>query len=159
VYKNLCVAAILLAIIVFTSGNKPADASAVGLPSPVIVAKVALTGQTAEIPTTTLFTPKDAGVYRISAYLSMTTRGNDGNYLNLNVGWTDDGGPEGPLQMLNVSDAQTTPSAYAFGPSSNLEQTLIVRAVAGAPVTYIVTADGQPISGAYELFLIAERLE
>src|SRR5256885_9019229 len=148
-YKALCVVALLLATFALTSGSKPADASATGLPSPVIVARVAQTGQTTGIPTTALFTPKISGVYRISTYLAMTLRGTTGNWWNLQIGWTDDAGTEGPVFLLGVQDDQSVPNAFAWGPNVAGDQTVIVRAVANTPVTYSVSTGTSAANGTY----------
>jgi hypothetical protein len=158
-YKTIAVAALLLAAFVFTSGNRSADASPTTLPSPVIVARVALLGQTATIPTTTLFTPKVSGLFRISAYLAMTTQGTTGGVWTFQVGWTDEAGAEAPTEVpLYVTDNQRPPNAFAWGQNISGEQTVILRAIANTPVTYTVFGDASA-GGAYEVFITAERLE
>jgi hypothetical protein len=62
--------------------------------SPQVVQRVALIGQTGAIPTTTLFTPSQKGLYRISAYMTATNlEGGQGSYSWV-LNWTDDAGAE-----------------------------------------------------------------
>jgi hypothetical protein len=160
-YKTLCVAAILVATIVFTSGNKPADASTVGLPSPVIVAKISLTNQTQQIPTTTLFTPTTSGLYRVSIYFSMTKPVTQLEW-DTSLYFTDEAGAENmtggaSVARLNYSLNAIPPTAWATTTSGDPVAPVTFRAIAGTPVSYSVSG---PASGdTYELFLVAERLE
>src|SRR5467141_1122032 len=95
-YKALCVAALLWAMFALTT---PTLAS--GLPSPVIVAKGKWTRQTAPIPTTTLFTPTQDGLYRLSIYATLTTADSSSQtYWYVNVFWTDDEGPQSFYDVL-----------------------------------------------------------
>jgi len=153
-YKALCAAALLFATVVFTSGNKPADASAVGLPSPLIVAKVALTNQSAEVPTTTIFIPTQTGLYRVSPYMALTSGSSDSSEWNLYFGWTDESGQQSDILMFL---AGPPPS---FGQDGRQLGTAVgsftFRAVAGQPVTYYTSGGG---GGSYELFLTIERLQ
>src|SRR5271154_2878315 len=93
-YKTLAAAALLLAVFAFTLGNRFATAAPTGTVTPVIVASRALTGRTTMIPTTTLFTPSVTGLYRVSAYIAMSTAGTTGCPWELTLGWTDDAGAE-----------------------------------------------------------------
>ena len=58
---------------------------------PCVVASVSLTGQTADVFKTPLYTPNTAGLFRISAYISATPNGTGGAYI-VTLGWTDDVG-------------------------------------------------------------------
>ncbi|HWY20989.1 MAG TPA: hypothetical protein VNX26_07190 [Candidatus Acidoferrum sp.] len=163
-YKNLCVAILLFATFVFTSGSKPADASPTGPSSPVIVATVKLTGQTAPISSTTLFTPTATGVYRVSAYMTQVTPVNLLNvFWYLNLRWRDDAGAESAAVETNNPVLQTLtsgapPNAYGFDgipPGS----TSIIEAKAGQPITYSVVLSAGTSGGTYSLFMVVERLE
>lgn len=70
---------------------------------PRFVAKLALKNQTADIPVTTLFTPKVDSFYRVSTYLVVAIPGgkdNDSRWLG-QVLYTDDAGPEtGPGESV-----------------------------------------------------------
>jgi hypothetical protein len=157
-YKVLCLVGLLLATFALTSGSKPADASASGLPSPVILARVSLTNQTAVIPTTTIFTPAQSGVYRVSTYLAQTANLQTGLgtwYLEFN--WTDEAGAEQATPIF-VVDRQAAPQAYGSTQAGDLVNNFTFRAIAGQPVSYSVTDLGSGAAGTYELFIVLERL-
>ena len=152
--KTICSAALIVAMAL--TGSKPVEGSGTTLSSPAIVAKVAVTGQSAVIPATKVFTPKVSGLYRISSYMAMTTPGSNasgGWYLQLN--WTDDAGAEAS-DLLILGDTQRPSSAFAFpyGPGN----AFTFRAVAGVPVSYSVIDGGSNANGTYELFFTVERL-
>src|SRR5437660_10834518 len=113
-YKALCLVALLLATFALTSGSKIADASATGLPSPVIVARGKLVNQTASIPTTTIFTPTQTGLYRLSVYGTMTTTNpsSQSGWL-INLFWTDDTNTSqnAPAVLTGVGN---TPGQFLF---------------------------------------------
>src|SRR5258708_17181178 len=69
--KALAVAVLLLAALAlaFAASNTPV----VNFAGPRVIAKVNLTHHTAKIPTTTIFTPPQTGLYRASAYMMITT--------------------------------------------------------------------------------------
>jgi hypothetical protein len=158
-YKTLGAAALLLAIFAFTLGDRFATATPSGTVSPSIVASRQLTGRTTMIPTTALFTPSTTGLYRVSAYIAMSTSGTTGCPWDLTFGWTDDAGAEQASELLQLSASAHPPSAYGFGENA-LTQTAIMRAVAGSPITYTVPATGcSGDNGTYELFMTVERLQ
>src|SRR5258706_13448177 len=68
-FKTLCVAVLLLSTFALTQARN----STVGPVSPPIVARGKLLNQTAPIPTTTIFTPTQTGLYRLSVYGTVTT--------------------------------------------------------------------------------------
>jgi hypothetical protein len=153
-YKALTGLALLITTFVVISGANPSDVPH----SPVVVANLALKGQTAAIPITTLFTPKVTAMYRISTYMVMTTPATTNGLWALNLGWTDDAGVEGPQQISAIDDTATPPNAYAFPPVQNTVQTVIIRALAGTPVTYSVSIPGESAGGTYEVFTTVEGL-
>jgi hypothetical protein len=158
-YKTLSAAALLLAIFAFASGNRFAGATPATPASPTIVASRALTGRTTMIPATTLFTASATGLYRMSAYIAMSTPGTTGCPWDLTVGWTDDAGAEEASEILQLSADAKPPSAYGYGENA-LTQTVIMRVVAGSEVTYNVPATGcSGDNGTYELFMTLERLQ
>src|SRR5216684_8145793 len=100
-YKNLCIAVVLLAAFAFMSGSRSADASPVTSISPPIVARGKLVNQTAPIPTTTIFTPTQTGLYRLSVYATISKA--DPTSAGLWVfspSWTDDGGNETDFALV-----------------------------------------------------------
>ena len=158
-YKTLCVAVLLLATIVFTSGSKPADASATGLPSPVVVAKGKLFNQTTSITTTTLFTPASTGLYRLTVYATVSSADQSSfqgwNYV---LTWADDAGAESSNNILAVNANATPPNAW--GSSTFLSPGCVstFEAIANSPVTYSFEQTG-PSSTAISLYWVVERLE
>ena len=160
-YKALCVVSLLAATFALTSGSKPADTTGGGLPSPLIVAKGKLTHQTAPISTTTIFTPTQTGLYRLSVYMTTTTADaisqQDWQY---NLFWSDDAGAENVNFLLFAVGQATPPLAWAsnaFAPYWP-GQVVTFEAVASLPVSYSVT-QGQPDNSAYSLYYTVERLE
>jgi hypothetical protein len=151
-YKTLC-AAVLLVGVFALAGRNSAAIPAASLTSPQIVAKVALTNQSGEIPTKTIFIPPQTGLYRVSPYMAMTSGLSNGGW-NLYFGWTDEGGQENDILMF-LSGAPPS-----FGRDGQQLGTTVggftFRAVAGQPVTYYTLGSG---SGTYELFLTVERLQ
>jgi hypothetical protein len=143
--------------------NKAVTNNAVTYPR--VVAKVSLTGQTAVIPTTTIFTPKASGLYRISVYGAMTkpVSENAANW-DVSLGWTDDAGAEG-AGLMEIEDWYAPPAAFGACVSPFLSTTeqspagcvLVARNVAGQPLTYSVGAYNSP-GGTYELFITVEQL-
>src|ERR1700730_7883111 len=68
--KTLCAVALLMGTLALTGSQSAAVPAAPT--SPPIIARVKLANQTAAIPTTTIFTPAQTGLYRISLYLTQT---------------------------------------------------------------------------------------
>lgn len=103
--------------------------------SPVIVAQVSLFSESQSIAPTTLFTPSNSGVYRISAYMFTKNAVNSG-YWSLHLKWVDDDNSrETPKFWVQV----TSKPRYSQGSE-------IVRAVAGQPISYFTSQEGSPIS-------------
>jgi hypothetical protein len=117
--------------------------------TPQIVARVNITGQTGEIPTTILLTPAKDGTYRISAVMIVTTANNPpGGLWYLKLGFSSDAGPI-TFPVLGVNSSQIGPSAGEDFP---------FRSNAGYPITYSVIDTGGAQGSTYELFLVIERL-
>ena len=58
-----------------------------------ILARVALSGQTADIPTTTIYTPTSTGLFLVNAYCVVTTGLSD-SPPTFTLNWTDDSGAQ-----------------------------------------------------------------
>jgi hypothetical protein len=157
-HKAVCVAAILLAAFAFTSGSKPAGAAANSLPSPVVLAKGKLVNQTAAIPTTTMFTPTQDGLYRITVYATLTTSNLSSNSSwGYGIGWTDDAGSANQGSVLIGPGAQLGP--FTFYGITTGGTVLVVEAKSGIPVTYNVSQGGEPDGTAYSLYWTVEKME
>ncbi len=154
-YKTLCVAVLLLPTFALTQARNPAAAPV----SPPIVAKGKLVNQTAPIPQTTIFTPIQSGLYRLSVYGTVTTGTCGGSYWNVNPEWTDDSGLQSNTNQIIQSNGSCLGSfilgyaGYATG------ATVTFEAKGGTAVTYSVTQQGPPDGSAYSLYYTLERLE
>jgi hypothetical protein len=168
-YKSICVVAILLAAFASMSGSRSADASPTTPSSPVIVAKGKLVNQTAPIPTTTIFTPTQSGLYRLSVYMVTTVT----DHLSLSLwdyqlNWSDAAGAEqcgGQGTLIFTPYVLTLPGgtypnvAWASNSASMPGQVVAFQAVAGFPITYSVMQSGGSDNSAYALYYTLERLE
>jgi len=106
---------------------------------PVIVARVALTNQTAPIPPTNIVTPRQGRLYRVSYYLDCGGQNLDWMFL---LHWADANGSE------------TFTSAPCNSPSNPSLGVATVRTSAGSPLKYETTG----VAGRYDLFFTVERL-
>jgi len=158
-YKTVGVAALLVGLLVLTGRNSSAAPAA--FTSPVIVAEGKLLNQTTPIPTTTIFTPPQTGLYRLSVYSFVSTADSSSRLgWNYTLNWTDDAGAESSNNILDVNSNAAPPLAWAsvgaFGASPGCVATF--EAIARVPVTYSFLrndADNSAIS----LYWIVERLE
>jgi hypothetical protein len=107
---------------------------------PLIVARVALTNQTAPIPPTTIVTPKQARLYRVSYYLDCGGQNLDWMIL---LHWVDTNGT-----------SETFTSAPCNSPSNPSLGVATVRASASSPLRYETTG----VAGHHDLFFTVERL-
>src|ERR1700685_1828911 len=90
-YKSICVALFLLPTLALAQRSTSTPVTSYA--SPQIVAKGKLPNQTAPILTTTIFTPIQTGLYRLSMYATLTrTDPNSQSLWQINTGWTDDAG-------------------------------------------------------------------
>jgi hypothetical protein len=162
-YKALCVAVLLLPTFAVTQGSKARAASAGTFSSPQIVAKAKLPHQTAAIPTTTILTPAQDGLYRMSVYATLTTTAqNATSNWNYNLFWTDDAGPQSVQTLLYGFDYFTGPfwQLYDNGTSVMIGgPATVFEAKAGQPISYGVSQNGSPDGSAYSLYYVLERLE
>ena len=159
-YKTLGIAVVLLAAFAFTPGSRSADASPATPVSPPIVAKGKLRNQTAGIPTTTIFTPTQDGLYRLSVYATITTVASSGSDSWLyNFEWTDDAGPQSVTALLISLNNQSGQFLQLVNTGGQVlgGPVLLFQAKAGTPVTYGV--NGAVDGSAYSLYYTLERLE
>src|SRR6266446_5454833 len=148
-YKSVCIAVLLLPTFISAQGGKSATPP---FPSPLIVAKSKLPNRTAPIPTTTIFTPSQDGLYRLSVYMTESIAvPTSGAYWVFNAGWSDDAGDEAIGEiLLNVN--QTPSGAYGFF-------TLLLQVKAGKPITYSTTLSNGTDGGTYSMYFTLERME
>ena len=153
-YKTLCVAVLLLSTFALAQTRQPATP----FPSPLIVAKGKLVNQTAPIPTTTIFTPKETGLYRLTVYATVTKADpNSQSSWSYLPGWTDDAGEAFGSNLL--LQGGNTPGSFLFEGFWQLGAGLPLEAKAGTAITYAMTQSGPPDNSAYSLYYTLERLE
>jgi len=149
--KALAVAVLLLGTLAIGFATNVSNAPAGTFAGPRVIAKVALTNQTANIPTTTILNVPATGVYRASAYMTQPTVGTIYGAWDLSLSWTDNSGPEA-VGLLSTTQ-QPPPNDYATPGAVSVPFTF--SAVAGTPVTYeVYGSDG----GTYEVYVVIERL-
>jgi hypothetical protein len=119
-----------------------------------MIARGSILSQTVAIPRTTIFTPLQTGMYRISPYMSMTAASSTG-FWTFEFYWTDEGGTN-EASMLNL-DCTRVP-AYGQVPNGGTLGSFTFRAIAGQPVSYQITDGGTGAGGTYEAFFVVERL-
>jgi hypothetical protein len=112
-----------------------------------MVATASLTGQTAAIGATTLFTPSAVGTYRVSVYQVITKAGTGGT-LATTIGWTDN---EQAQTSKPASDLDMT----SLGAASS--GVLFIQATAVA-ITYTTTTAGIAGAPEYDCYLTVEQL-
>lgn len=114
---------------------------------PVVVKRVKLVGQSQEIPTTTIFTPKSTGLFRISLVGAETVAGHSGGEWQITVNWT--GIVSRDVIGFGLNTSATLESGAASPP---------VTLRAGKPVKLRVGAIGDVTGAVYDIFIVIERL-
>ncbi len=132
-------------ITVDADGRITAAANGAGASGATVVATVQLTGQTADIATTTIYTPVAAGLYRVSVYMICTTTG--GGTLSCTIGYTDNVGARTVKPATDIDLAATNASTgVAF-----------IRSTAAA-ITYTTAIAGKTGNPVYALYICVEKL-
>jgi hypothetical protein len=115
-----------------------------------VVQSVILTHQSAAIPQTTIFTPEKAGVYRMTAFMSVTAKQRQSN-TSWSFGFAcGQGVGQSCSSYMSVQDGQQAAAipSYAFSPE------------VGISVTYNVQAsDPPPVDTEYNLVVTIEQLQ
>jgi hypothetical protein len=125
--------------------------------TPEIVAVVDLLNQNSSIPLTTLYSVPEDGLYRISAYLAETRKGQGNGYWSLTFGWNDEAGLEKSLP-IQVQVGTTPPQSFACIYPWSCQQSISVKAKGGTDIQYAVKG-AQELSGVYELHIVLEKME
>ena len=118
-----------------------------GLAHATLVKTVSLTGQTASIGATTLYTPAAAGLYRVSVYMVCSKAGSGGT-LDCTIGFTD------VTQAQSVSPASQV-DLTGKGNASQGDSFISSTAVA---ITYATTVAGEGGAPEYDIHFTLERL-
>jgi len=106
-HKTLGAAVLLLSMFSLAQSSKP-TAPASTFTSPVIVAKGKLRNQMTTIPTTTILTPSQDGLYRLSVYATITNVDPaSASGWGVTVGWTDDAGVQAANFLMSGNGSQS----------------------------------------------------
>ena len=158
-FKALCVAVLLVPIFAIAQTTKASTTPPFA--SPVIVAKGKFVNQTAPIPTTTIFTPPQTGLYRLSVYATLTK--SDPASLSswsYGVNWTDDTGAQQYGGGVQFAAGNSPTGQFTFENFfDNGGPTVVFEAKAQTPITSTMTQIGPPDNSAYSLYYTLERLE
>lgn len=127
---------------------------------PAEYATVDLTGKVAAISATTLYTPNATALFRVSAYLKITTAGTSPVLGPVTITYTD--GSDSVAQSV-VMAMQTEAGANATSNSGNtttsvLTGSLNIFAKTGVAIQYAVAFSGTIGTGVYEVHLKCEQL-
>src|SRR5579885_1744483 len=119
--------------------------------SPQIVATFQRFGLTANLPTTTIYTPKKWGTFRISVVMVGTVANGQINpYWEGSLAFTDGAGENGPYSTRDAflyTDIRRT-GAVEFP----------IRAKAGKPLKFSVTSEGDTSGTKYNVWVVVEQL-
>lgn len=156
-YKTVCVIAVLiLATLAFTFGSTSPN----GLTTPQIVASGKMLNQTTAF-SKTLYTPGESGVYRLSAYATLTTAQSvtSNTWWYYSVLWTDASGTTaGAYEMLYTTGDQYV-GPFLTSANTTGGTSVTFQANKGMPITQQTTLEGTPDGSAYSVYYTLERLE
>jgi hypothetical protein len=146
--------AVVLAL-ALTLGNVSAAQIAPFVPQ--IVAKGKALNQTATIPTTTIYTPKQTGLFSLSVYGTIVAADSSSqSEWQYNLQWTDDSGTVNsatPLYGTDNTAGSFSNFIWKWGDAMPIE------VKAGTPITFTVSQSGPADKSAYSLYYVLERLE
>ncbi len=155
-YKTVCVIAVLLLALAFTSGSTSPN----NLTTPQIVASGKMLNQTTAF-SKTLYTPGVSGLYRLSVYATITVADpSSTSNWSYAFSWVDaTGTTQTAGQVLTSNDYVIgqflQPGSFlALGGTSTTFQ-----ASKGTPIIHWTSIGGSPDSSAYSVFYTLERLE
>lgn len=110
-------------------------------------ASVWLDSRASAIPTTTLITPYEAGMYRISLYLAIQAIGNPVT-VTASIAWNDGAARTATTAALNMSTGANNP----------LTLVMMVYSVANLALQYNTTVSGAIGAGLYRIHIVTERM-
>jgi hypothetical protein len=153
-YKTLGVVALFIGLL-NVSGRTSDAAPSTAFTNPVIVATGQVLNQITPISKTTIFTPSQDGLFRLSVYATITEpNSNSSSEWNYNLFWTDVAGLESQRRLLISNNALRGVFNW-----NNPLYPLVFQGVAGAPVSYSVVLSGAPDHTAYSLYYVVEQLQ
>jgi hypothetical protein len=157
--KALAVAVFLLPTLMLAQDTKP---SAATFTTPQIVAKGKLRNQSTPIPSMTIFTPPQDGLYRLSVYATITQADSSSrSSFMVGANYSDDSGVEQTLYQLLVGTDSLLGqfSIYLDSFYSSGGPTVTFEAKSGTAISINVTQQGPPDASKYSLYYTLERLE
>jgi len=134
--------------LVVTSGTASTFSYVAISESPNVVAQVALTNQTANIPLTTLLTPQATGLYRVSGYMDCS--GDAMNVAEFELSWT---GPTGDANLDTLGAVSNCTSNHPITWSYTVLDTK------GSPLSYEVGGAISFPPFSYNIFFTVEQLQ
>lgn len=117
-----------------------------------VIAQVDLTGQTASVPLTTLFTPASAGEYELSAQVFFTNP-TGASTVEVDYEFTQNSADSGVLTLAfgSVNAANVT--------AGSLNKKQIIYADAGTPIKWALTYTSGGTGDSYDVHLRLEKLQ
>jgi hypothetical protein len=142
-----------LLVVLFGSWSSSLGQNAPKFTTPQIVATFERLGLTAELPPTTIYTPKDWGTFRISIVMVGTVANGQVNpYWEGGLQFTDGAG-------LNRPSFQTFAAELATDIRRTAAAEFPIRAKAGKPLKFSVTSHQGDTSGTkYNVWIVVEQL-
>jgi hypothetical protein len=108
--------------------------------NPIVKAKLSYSGQGADVPTTTIWTPGEDGDYHLDYYIVDTvTHGNPS--LNWTFGWADD------------VEAQSNSGNLGCGGCGPATGSLVIHAASGQPITFNATYADDGSGGTFDIYI------
>ncbi|MBA2682068.1 MAG: hypothetical protein H0U76_27205 [Ktedonobacteraceae bacterium] len=119
-----------------------------------IVSQIALAEVANNIPTTTLYTPREDGLFNISGYMvnDNPVPGSAGDWQT-SLGWTDSAGTWSFNRWFVLTDTANNSTIQGLG------SVLTIRARAGQPITYAVNGFAVPLGSTYSVYLTVEQVQ
>ena len=140
-----------LLVVLFGSWSSSLGQSAPKFTSPQIVATFERLGQTADIPPTTIYTPRKWGTFRISIVMvGIEANGTFNTDWETQVHFTDANGENVPCSVCEVD--------LALDRRRNSVGEFPIRAKAGAPIKVSVTSQGNTQNTKYNVWVVVEQL-
>lgn len=129
-----------------------------GVPSEI--ATIDLTGQVAAIASTLLYTPTASGMFRISAYLKITTAGTSPVLGPLTITFTDgtDSVAQSMVMQLSTQAGASATTNAGNSTTSTLNGEMVIWAKTGVAINYAVALTGTVGTAAYEVHLKCEAM-
>jgi hypothetical protein len=158
-YKSICIAVLMVGLLALMEHSS--NAVPTPFTSPIIVARGKVVNHTGQLSSNTIFTPNQSGLYRLSAYATMTTADpNSTSTSYYSIAWSDDSGQtRGATNDTELGSFSNAAIWYELGnqwQDSGISRTF--QANAGAPILQYAGPDAADNS-AYSLYWTLERLE